>query len=214
MKIAPKLALLAVLASYALVLRPRMLNAGATEEEVSGDYPGEELVPGGRRHSTMAITIDAPPSAIWPWLAQMGCNRAGWYSWDRLDNGGHPSATVLHPEWQGTSAGDRLISSPGGKTWFDVAAADEPRFLALRVSVDSRGHHFDPAGQRPRSFLDSLWCFHLCELPGERTRLIVSGYVATSPLQRALGLLFWEPAHWFMQRKQLANLKRLAEAAE
>src|SRR5512132_1642791 len=89
--------------AYALVVRPRMLRSGATGEEVHGAYPGAELVPGGRRTSTMAVTIDAPPAAVWPWLVQMGCDRAGWYSWDRLDNAGVPSAEQIHREWQDVS---------------------------------------------------------------------------------------------------------------
>lgn len=65
---------------------------GATHEALAGPFPGADLIPGGKRGRTMAVTIDAPPSAVWPWLVQMGCDRAGWYSWGRLDNGGRPSA--------------------------------------------------------------------------------------------------------------------------
>src|SRR6185436_10437055 len=83
------------IAAYALVVRPRMLRAGATEAELAEQYPGADLIPGGRRGGTMATTIDAPPPAVWPWLVQMGCDRAGWYSWDRLDNAGHPSADSI-----------------------------------------------------------------------------------------------------------------------
>ena len=54
----------------------------------------------------MAVTIDAPPDQVWPWLVQMGGDRGGWYSWDRLDNGGRPSATEVHPEWQDLAFGD------------------------------------------------------------------------------------------------------------
>jgi Flavodoxin domain len=62
--------------------------------------------------------------------------------------------------------------------------------------------------------VDSLWCFLLRELPGGRTRLIVSGYSAERPraLAELQNFIFWEPAHWIMQRRQFANLKRRAEA--
>ena len=76
---------------YALAIRPRMLQWGASDEEVHGPYPGAGIIPGGQRGATMAVTIDAPPSRVWPWLVQMGWDRAGWYSWDRLDNDGVPS---------------------------------------------------------------------------------------------------------------------------
>src|SRR5574341_1912563 len=124
---------------YALAIRPRMLRWGASDEEVQQLYPGAGLIPGGRRGATMAVTIDAPPSRVWPWLVQMGCDRAGWYSWDRLDNGGVASAERIHPEWQDLSVGDRLASTPSGSAWFEVAALDPERFLGLRAPINLRG---------------------------------------------------------------------------
>lgn len=157
----------------------------------------------------MAVTIDAPPSRVWPWLLQMGCDRGGWYSWDRLDNGGKPSAVIIHSEWQQVVVGDRWASTPHGRGWFQVAALERQRFLALRAPLQLRGSPFDPTGPRPRFYSDSAWCFLLRELPGERTRLIVSGYSAGRPrlLLAIAGLLFWELAHLIMQARQLAGLK-------
>ena len=166
---------------YALAVRPRMLRWGASDEEVRGPYPGADLVPGGRRGATMAITIDAPPSRVWPWLVQMGCDRAGWYSWDRLDNGGTPSAQRIRPEWQTLSVGDHLASIPSGRAWFEVAALEPERFLGLRASLDWRGRPFDPAGPRPRAYVDALWGFQLKAWPEGRTRLVVSGYSSARP---------------------------------
>jgi proline iminopeptidase len=161
----------------------------------------------------MAITIDAPPSRVWPWLVQMGCDRAGWYSWDRLDNGGTPSAQRIRPEWQTLSVGDHLASIPSGRAWFEVAALEPERFLGLRASLDWRGRPFDPAGPHPGAYVDALWGFWLKAWPGGRTRLIVSGHSVARPqfLQTLADVLFWEPAHWVMQTRQLANLKRRAE---
>lgn len=200
-------------AAYTLVLRPRLLRWGATEQEVGAPYPGADLVPDGERGATMAVTIEAPPSRVWPWLVQMGCDRAGWYSWDRLDNGGVPSADRIHPEWQAISVGDRLASTPSGSAWFEVAAVEPERFLALRAPLDLRGRPFDTAGPRPRFYTDSVWSFLLEEVPEGRTRLVVSGYQASRPrIVLLIGtLLFWEPAHWIMQTRQFANLKRRAE---
>jgi hypothetical protein len=133
-------------AVYALVLRPRLVRWGATDEEVAGTFPGKELIPDGKRAATMAITIEAPPAKVGPWLVQMGWGRAGWYSWDRLDNGGRPSAHELHPEWQELSVGDYLSAwSPGGPmdAW-EVAALEPDRFLGLRGLSDLRGHVLDP----------------------------------------------------------------------
>jgi hypothetical protein len=201
-KLAPLLALL--VGAYALAVRPRLLRWGATEDEVRRQYPGADLIPGGERGPTMAVTIDAPPSRVWPWLVQMGCDRAGWYSWDRLDNAGAPSAERVHPEWQDLSVGDRLASTPSGSVWFEVAALEPERFLALRAPLDLRGRPFDTAGPRPRFYSDSLWAFLLEELPGDRSRLVVSGYASARPrrIVPTIGnFIFWEPAHWIMQTR-------------
>jgi hypothetical protein len=201
--------------AYAVAIRPRMLRWGATEEEVRQPYPGADLIAGGERGATMATTIDASPAAVWPWLVQMGCDRAGWYSWDRLDNGGRPSAERIHPEWQEIAVGDRLASLPNGSAWFEVAALEPCHFLGLRAPLDLRGHPFDTAGVRPRLYVDSLWGFLLIELPGGRSRLVVSGYAAARPrlLQAITNFVFWEPAHWIMQVRQFENLSRRATGA-
>jgi len=65
---------------------PPAVALGGNRRRLAGPYPGAELVPGGKRSATMAVTIEAPPGQLWPWLAQMGWDRGGWYSWDRLDN--------------------------------------------------------------------------------------------------------------------------------
>lgn len=202
--------------AYGLLIRPRLLSWGATNAELKAPVGGADIVPEGRRTATMAVTINAPASRVWPWLAQMGCDRAGWYSWDRLDNGGIESARQLRSDWQQIAVGDHVASSRSGRSWFEVAVVDPPRFLALRASLDLCGHPFDPRGLRPRCFTDSLWAFRLTSLPGQRTRLVVSGYAASCPRPlTALGdILFWEPAHWVMQTRQFANLKRRVERSQ
>jgi hypothetical protein len=204
-----------LLAFYAAVVRPRIRRWGATREEASASYPGEELIPAARRGATMATTIDAPPSAVWPWLMQVGCDRAGFYSFDRLDNGGHPSAEQIHPEWQDLAQGDRVACVPDGSVWFDVALLERERTLVLRSSLAlPRSRHFDPAGPPPRAFSDSTWGFHLRPIGDRATRLVVRGVERGRP--RAVTVLadlfFWEPAHWIMQRRQFAGLQRRAEA--
>jgi len=200
-------------ALYAGLGRPRLLSWGTSEQELADPYPGAEVIAGGKRGATMAATIDATPVQVWPWLVQMGCTRAGWYSWDRLDNSGVASAERIHREWQSIALGDRLPSSPSGRAWFEVAALEPERFLGLRAPLDLLGRPFDTAAPRPRFYSDSLWGFLLTEQPEGRTRVVVSGYATSHP--RALtavgDFLFWEPAHWIMQTRQLANLKRRVE---
>jgi hypothetical protein len=93
----------------------------------------------------VAVGIDAPGDQVWPWLVQMGGNRGGWYSWDRVDNGGRPSATEVHPQWQDLSVGDYVKhwTRTGLVHAWEVAALGPNRFLGLRGLRDLRG------GQRP-----------------------------------------------------------------
>lgn len=200
---------------YTLTVRPRILRWGATDDEVKRPYPGADLIPNGSRSATMAVTINATPEEVWPWLAQMGTDRGGWYSWDRLDNWGRRSVEQIHPEWQSIKLGDRMSAMPDGSQWWDVAALEPGRFLALRMSLDLRGRPFDPAGPQPRFFTDSTWCFLLEPLPDGKTRLVESGYWEFQPrwLQPIMSVLFLEPEHWIMQIRQFANLKRLSEGS-
>jgi proline iminopeptidase len=162
----------------------------------------------------MATTIDASPSTIWPWLVQMGLGRAGWYSYDRLDNAGVMSAERVLPQLQELRVGDRIDATSGGRTWFEVAELEPERHLVLRACIDLlRRRSYDSVAPRPRWFSDSTWEFVLEPLPDGRTRLVVGGSYAGRPrvLTRLAGLVFWEPAHAVMERKQLRGLARRAE---
>jgi hypothetical protein len=215
MIMAPLAAALALLGAYAFGVRRRLLRWGATGDEAERPFPGVDMIPGGTRGGTMAVTIDAPPHAVWPWLVQMGVDRAVWYTWDYWRPLGLRSADRIHPEWQDIAVGHHMPSVPDGSVWWEVAALEPERFLGLRMSVDLRGRRFDPEKTHPRFHSDSLWAFLLEPLPGERTRLVVSGYWAFRPkwLQGVVGFLFLEPSTWIMQTRQFAGLKRRAERA-
>lgn len=198
-----------------VVARRKLRNLGATRLERWKKLPGDELVPEAKSSSTMAVTIDRPPPEVWPWLVQMGCDRAGFYSWDHLDNGGRPSATEIHPEWQDLEAGDRVLCTPDSRFWFHVERLEPERLLVLRSSIDLRAKTtFDPSGPRPRFFSDGVWTFVLDELPDERTRLVVRSFGIARPrlLFGTVNVVFWDPAHVVMQTRQLRNLKRLVES--
>jgi hypothetical protein len=106
-----------------------------------------------------------------------------------------------------------MTAKPDGSESWEVAALEPERILCLRMSLDLRGRTFNPAGARPRSFTDSTWRFLLGELPGGRTRLVVSGYWSLRPrwLQPVMSAVVLEPSHWVMQTRQFANLKRRAD---
>lgn len=108
---------------------------GATADEVAGAVVGDHLCPHARLVATRAITIAAPPDDVFPWLRQMGFGRAGWYSYDWIDNLGRPSATMILPEWQHLSRGDTV---PGGPIGFEAVVVEPARALVLRLAGTGR----------------------------------------------------------------------------
>ena len=139
----------------------------ATVLEKRRPLPADAMIPDPIFSSTHAITIDAPPEQVWPWIAQMGSGRAGWYSWDAIDNGGRPSATRIVPAFQTVVPGDIMPAVPGATDAFVVAAVDPPRDLVLTVP-DGRGGN----AVAWEHVLESLAC--------GRTRLIVRGRASLS----------------------------------
>lgn len=209
--VAPALAAAAV---YEWGLRPRCRFLGATDEERRGAYPGDELMPEESHHSVMATTLAAPPSEVWPWLVQMGTDRAGFYSWDRLDNGGRPSAECIRPEWQDLRQGDRVSSVQGGRSWFDVALLDPERALVLRASLRfPSARPYDPGSERPCFYSDTTWGYYLSRTDEGQTRLVTTGKARVRPRWafRLADWAFWDPAHWVMQTRQFEGLRRRVE---
>ena len=99
---------LTVLAAYRRWIQPWQHRWGATDEEVRRAMPGDDLVPDAAS-TTRAITIAAPAEQVWPWLVQLGYGRAGWYSYDWIDNDGQPSADRILPELQQLQVGDQIL---------------------------------------------------------------------------------------------------------
>jgi hypothetical protein len=158
-------------------------------DEAMRSLPGDELVAGAKIRWNHAITIRAHPADIWPWLVQMGCRRAGWYSYDGLDNGGVPSAERIVPELQRVHVGDIFPMTPRAKDRFVVRVAEPDRALVLG----------DDAGQMS-------WAFVLEPAGKTSTRLITRSRGAIDRL--ALGLMlkvFWHPLGFGMQRRNCST---------
>ena len=113
----------AVVASYVWIIKPWHLRWGATDDETARTMPGDELIPDAAA-ATRAITIKANAAEVWPWLVQIGYGKAGWYSYDWIDNDFQPSADRILPEHQHLSMGDKILMMP--TMGFIVQSVDVP----------------------------------------------------------------------------------------
>lgn len=215
------------------IVRPWYERWGVEPADAGRLLPGDELISGPTGGDTRAITIDAPAAAIWPWLAQMGFGRAGWYSYDTLDMRG-PSARAIVPEWQGLAIGQTMRTWPGGG--FEVVQVEPDHALVLylddtivaRQEAEARatavgGLGADPTTPglaasaaimrtQPRAFRAS-WAFVLEPVDGARTRLIERvrvEYPEIAAWNRVTGPLFGV-AVFLMTRRQLLGIKERAE---
>lgn len=167
-------------------------------DEDSRPLPGDEIVPDAKTQWTNGITIRGRPSEIWPWLVQMGCTRAGWYSYDGLDNGGVPSAETIVRELQRVEAGDVFPWTRTNRDGFIVRFVEADRAVVLTDP--------DPSS--------ASWSLVLDPVDETKTRLIARVRVVPRTVSTRLMLrLALHPVHFVMQRKQLLNLKRRVEAA-
>jgi hypothetical protein len=180
--------------------RRRHLRWGATAAEVSAPMPGDEAVPEASYVATRAVDIAAPPEAVWPWIVQMGADRAGWYSDDLFDNAGRPSADVIRPEWQQVARGGIVSMSPRTPpppgTYFVVASFEEPHWLLW-------------------SKADSVWSWRLEPRPGGGTRLVTrvhARYDWQRPAVALLGVLLMELGDYPMMRRMLLGIRSRATA--
>ena len=200
-----------VLAAYGAVsvLDRAFHDWGATTAERTSALPGDDRVPDVATQSTMAITINAPAAAVWPWLVQMGCGRAGWYSYDLIDNGGVASATRLLAEHQDIAVGYVIPADPKNRAGFPVLIVEPERALVLGKVVDS-------SARRPIEYPGlrgpMVWSFILAEPVEGMTRLLVRTRAGPQPpLERVLDPVFGL-AHTVMQRRQLRSIKQRVES--
>jgi hypothetical protein len=179
--------------------------------EVGRTLPGDQLLPAARAVATDAITIAATPEQIWPWLVQMGCRRAGFYSVDWLDNGGVESSRELVPELQQLRVGDVIPASPQGDEGFEVLQIAAPRTLVLGGLYDAATKQQLPfSAPRPEHFWHVTWAFSLERLNAACTRLHVRAR-ADYPETGALRAAWMPPVHHFMQRQMLKHLAARVE---
>jgi hypothetical protein len=181
----------ALTAVYLLAIQPRLRRWGTTGDEVSRRLPGDEFVPEPAIDATWAVTIDAPVDEVWPWLAQIGQDRGGFYSYAWLENLAGcklRNADRIHPEWQQRTVGELMPLHPAN---------------GQRVARFEPGHAL---------VLDGWGAFVVEPLDSQRTRLISRSRVPRGWVA-AMYTLLLEIPHFIMQRKMLLGIKQRAEQA-
>ncbi|GAA1980207.1 hypothetical protein GCM10009817_21170 [Terrabacter lapilli] len=210
-------AALSAAAMTVVTLRWSALHWGATTEETREKLPGDEILRDPGLVATRAITVEAPPEAVWPWVVQLGAGRGGFYSYDRLENLAGcqvDSAETVVEAWQHLEPGDLVHLHP--KVALSVASVDPGRSLVLHAApAMAAGSSADassgvPAAAAPYDF---TWAFVLRRHPHLATRLIVR---ERFDYLHAWSFLLVEPlcaASSVMSREMLRGIRDRAERA-
>jgi hypothetical protein len=201
------------------LLRPELLRSGATPEEERRRLPGDELVAQPMWEATRAVTIHAPVAEVWPWVAQVGYGRGGWYGWNPLEREDTGVAQIL-PRFQSPKVGDILLDGPGCDettgAW-RVRAVEPPHTLVLSTIRDPlTGRELDPE-TTPWRYLDCGWAFFLNSADPGETRLFARTRVRFGPRWMALPVAILPVkviggGDTVMQRRLLEGIKTRAEA--
>ena len=164
--------------------------------------PGDELIPGTRYSLTFNRNIEAPTSIVWRYLMQLGCDRAGWYSIDALDNGGRTSTDHLVDGWGTRNVDDRLSATPAQDSFFNVHAVESERQFIIGGEAERMGGPFK-----------MTWAFILEPIGGDATHLISRARMESSPkwIEWFMGNIAYPPLHGLMTHVQLDTIKKLAE---
>jgi hypothetical protein len=196
------------------LLRPWYTRWGASQDEADRPLPGDEIVPTPKSEMTLAVDVRAPLERVWPWFVQIGCQRAGWYSYDLLDNGGVPSANRLLLEHQQLEIGDVIKAMPAGEFGFPVAAIQPGECITLGGVLNTRtGESVLDPNRLPESYFGGDLTFYLEPLGDSATRACFRQRLDWNPnlLNTMAYRVFMEPVSFVMARKMLLGIRARAE---
>ena len=191
--------------------RARRARWGLDAATATRGLPGDDLVPAPRSHWTHGVQIDAPAEEVWPWVAQVGADRGGFYSYEWLENlvGCRlRNADAVHPEWE-VRQGDALFLHPKQPPPLPVVEAVKGRHFVAYAEADR------DALAAGKLWIEASWLFLVESLGQRRSRLISRYRCAFSDhlaARVAFGVLL-EPIGYAMDRRMLLGIKERAEGA-
>jgi hypothetical protein len=198
--------------AYRSWLKPWQQRWGATDEEVSAHLPGDDLLDEPASQITRAITIDAPREEVWPWIVQLGADRGGFYTYDRLENlfglDIH-SADHIVEQWQDLEVGD-VVHADRARTggWYVVDLRPDEA-LVLKVADLAAGR---PLRRDEKVRWEFLWTFALRDSPGGGTRLLVRERVAFGSALTGVLMAPVDLVSFVMTRGMLLGIKSRVES--
>ncbi len=199
------------------VLHPSLLASGATSEEERRRLAGDEIVHEPMWEATRAETIAARPMAVWPWVAQMGYGRAGYYCLSPFDPQHLHDLGVIQPHLQRLKVGDVWLDGPGcheGKGAWRVRAIEPGNAVVLHSLRDPfTGRELDPTDRGSR-WIDCSWAFVLVLSPPRSTRILARTRARFAPEWAGLAArLVFGAGDTVMQRTMLRGIRERAEGA-
>ena len=193
-------------AAYVRFVLPWHARWGASDDEVGMPLPGDDIAPSPSMASTRAISIEAPPEAVWRWLVQIGQGRGGLFSYDWLENlvgSDIHTAYEIRPELQQLAPGDKIRLGPAGRPYFLVQSVQPGEAMVLQAA--------DPQTGTPAP---ASWTFVLLSQGNGLTRLVSRQRNQFEPT--LANFLIWrvmiEPVSFLMEQKMLRTLKGLVES--
>jgi hypothetical protein len=198
---------------YLMVIRPWHLKWGATAEEVKRALPGDDLLPNAKINATHAITIAAPIDRVWPWIAQIGRGRGGFYSYEAIENAMglniHNADRIL-PDCPPPQVGGSMPFADDFGVPYTIV--DAPRTLVVYADTRLPGDHPAPKMRRG-DYLAMTWGWYLEPIDNHTTRFIERWRTDYGPglLNALVYRLFMEPGAFIMERKMLLGIKERAE---
>ena len=208
--------ILVIMACYLTIfLKSVRRRWGLTKKLVARDYPGDHVIQDILSHFTHGIEVNAPAEFVWPWIAQIGKDRGGFYSYELLENITGlqiKNEDKILPKFQNPKVGDKVLFGPD--MGYPIIICEPGKAMAIETAIDMKtNEQYDPSIFKPAKFLHLTWLWYVEPLNGLRSRFISRNRVSTNDSLKNKVLMGFlaEPIIFAMDRKMCLGIKSRAE---